>query len=418
MKRNKFQEALDRRGKNTSLSRSKSFSKDGFFKYEANLSKEFVSKVRKKMVECIDNKDWSACQFAIDMISKEIYPEGKYYSNGSGTVSADVFGMILEGLIRGHKKEDFEVIKSMLGRLDISSGDLNYQGEIGMKQFSIKGESKEFSISHESMTVVDAVFTSKMMPKSPKLSVVTEMVIKEFTNKLGQKTEVLRAGYIGESDDEVALSIDFTGKLSENEVMSILKSSKEFIRLYENSFKDESKEFSESAFKDKWKDVEYFNAPKDDKTATEVKNQIESYLKAKESDDIFMIVSEEHYDVDFEAILKLLKNKKVVYEEKSKHSMYSVIIGELKGEKVVIAEASDFGYLAEMFSKKEIKSLPKSKEFSVGQTLKEFADLVALISDKDNADEIFQNIKKLDSKKAASLEKSISALYKRLFNLA
>ncbi len=58
-----------------------------------------------------------------------------------------------------------------------------------------------------------------------------------------------------------------------------------------------------------------------------------------------------------------------------------------------------------------------SKNFSA-QTQKDFADLVALLSDKDSSDAIFESLKEMDSKKAQTLEKSITSLYNKLHKLA
>jgi hypothetical protein len=52
-----------------------------------------------------------------------------------------------------------------------------------------------------------------------------------------------------------------------------------------------------------------------------------------------------------------------------------------------------------------------------GQTVKEFADLLALLLDEDNGMAIEKSIQELDPKKARTLEKQISTLYTSLFKL-
>ena len=52
-----------------------------------------------------------------------------------------------------------------------------------------------------------------------------------------------------------------------------------------------------------------------------------------------------------------------------------------------------------------------------GQTIKEFGDLLALLLDEDNGLDIERAIVAMDPKKARVLQKQISALYKKLFDL-
>ena len=55
---------------------------------------------------------------------------------------------------------------------------------------------------------------------------------------------------------------------------------------------------------------------------------------------------------------------------------------------------------------------------NVGQTGKEFADLAALLGDKDGNQDIIKAIYELDPKAARVLEKQIADVYKKLFKLA
>ena len=140
----------------------------------------------------------------------------------------------------------------------------------------------------------------------------------------------------------------------------------------------------------------------DESVITEAKFKKGQYIKAKsDSDDFDGDVYDKTNDVDGSEILK--NSSFEIYE-----------IG--KDEVILWSDADEVEY---SIDPDDLKNFVKESVITEanGQTVKEFGDLLALLLDEDSGMDIERAINAMPPKNARVLEKQISTLYKKLFDL-